>query len=182
VIPAWVADALTLSRALLGALLALVLAQGWLSPAAALLSTAWLTDLADGRVARAAGGPTRLGAFDLAADTLVGIGVLVGLAAGGAFPMPVAAIAILVLGGGYVFLRNEALAMSLQAIGYAAFLWRLWTAGSAWVWIPVLTVAVIAIADRRRFTGNVLPRFFGGLRSALALRRASGSRLPSDGP
>lgn len=180
--PAWVADALTMSRALLGVVLALVLVRGSLTPAAVMLSMAWLTDFADGRVARAARGRTRLGAFDLSADTLVGVGVLVGMAGSGAVPWPVAAIALPVLGGGYVLLRNEALAMSLQAIAYGAFLWRLWTEGSAWVWVPVLTVAVIAILDRRRFTGIVLPRFFGGVRSALALRRGSGFRLPSDRP
>jgi len=181
-VPAWVADALTLTRASLALVLAVVLARGRLAPAAVLLSVAWLTDFADGRVARAGRGRTRLGGFDLSADTLVGAGVLVGLAADGYIPGPVAAAVLLVLGGGFLVLRNEALSMALQAVGYGGFLWRLWTEGSAFVWSPVLTIAAIAVLDRRRFTRIVLPMFFGGMRSALALRRGSGFRLPSDEP
>lgn len=177
--PAWVADALTLTRALLALVLAVVLARGRLAPAAVLLSVAWLTDFADGRVARAGRGRTRLGGFDLPADTLVGAGVLVGLAADGYVPAPVAAAVLLVLGGGFLVLRNEALSMALQAVGYNGLLW---TARSAHLWAPVITIAAIAVLDRRRFTRIVLPGFFGGMRSALALRRGSGFRLPSDEP
>ena len=180
--PAWVADALTLTRASLALVLAVVLARGRLAPAAVLLSVAWLTDFADGRVARAGRGRTRLGGFDLSADTLVGAGVLVGLAADGYIPGPVAAAVLLVLGGGFLVLRNEALSMALQAVGYGGFLWRLWTARSAFLWAPVIIIAAIAVLDRRRFTRIVLPMFFGGMRSALALRRGSGFRLPSDEP
>ena len=180
--PAWLADSLTLTRALLAPVLAVVLARGRLESAAVLLSIAWLSDFADGRVARAGRGRTLLGGFDLSADTLVGAGVLVGLAADGYIPAPVAAAVLLVLGGGFLVLRNEALSMALQAVGYGGFLWRLWTEGSAFVWSPVLTAAAIAVLDRRRFTGIVLPMFFGGVRSALALRRGSGFRLPSDEP
>jgi len=181
-VPAWVADALTLTRASLALVLAVVLARGRLAPAAVLLSVAWLTDFADGRVARAGRGRTRLGGFDLSADTLVGAGVLVGLAADGYIPAPVAAAVLIVLGGGFLVLRNEALSMALQAVGYGGFLWRLWTARSAFLWAPVLAIAAIAVLDRRRFTRIVLPRFFGGVRSALALRRGSGFGLPSDEP
>ncbi|HKZ75617.1 MAG TPA: CDP-alcohol phosphatidyltransferase family protein [Actinomycetota bacterium] len=180
--PAWVADALTFARVLLAPVLAVVLARGRLAPAAVVLSVAWLTDFADGRVARAGRGRTRLGGFDLPADTLVGAGVLVGLAADGYIPAPVAAAVLLVLGGGFLVLRNEALSMALQAVGYGGFLWRLWIQRSAFMWFPVLTIAAIAVLDRRRFTRIVLPGFLDGVRSALALRRGSGFRLPSDEP
>ncbi|MGH2530160.1 MAG: CDP-alcohol phosphatidyltransferase family protein [Actinomycetota bacterium] len=180
--PAWVADALTLTRALLALALAVVLAAGRIAPAAVLLSLAWLTDFADGRVARAGRGRTRLGGFDLPADTLVGAGVLVGLAADGYIPAPVVAAVLVVLGGGFLVLRNEALSMALQAVGYGGFLWRLWTGRNAFLWAPVLTIAAIAVLDRRRFTRIVLPRFFGGMRTALAFRRGSGFRLPNDEP
>ena len=180
--PAWVADALTLARVLLAPVLAVVLAWGRLAPAAVLLSVAWLTDFADGRVARAGRGRTRLGGLDFPADTLVGAGVLVGLAADGYIPAPVAAAVLIVLGGGFLVLRNEALSMALQAVGYGGFLWRLWTQRSAFLWSPVLTIAAIAVLDRRRFTRIVLPGFLDGVRSALALRRGSGFRLPSDEP
>lgn len=180
--PAWLADALTLTRVLLALVLGVVLARGRLAPAAILLSFAWLTDFADGRVARAARGRTHLGGLDLPADTLVGAGVLVGLAADGNIPSPVAAAVLLVLGGGFLVLRNEALSMALQAVGYGAFLWRLWTVRSAFLWAPVITIAAIAVLDRRRFTGIVLPRFFGEMRSVFALRRGSGFRRPNDEP
>ena len=52
------ADLLTVSRAFLALGLALMLAQGRLAWAAVGLSLAWITDLADGRLARAATDPT----------------------------------------------------------------------------------------------------------------------------
>jgi phosphatidylserine synthase len=177
---AWTADGLTASRALLGVALAFLVARGRFEPAAVALSVAWVTDFLDGRVARAASGSTRLGEWDMPADTAVGVGVLVGLGAGGYLPAPIVVAVLLVFGGGFVLLRNDALGMALQAVSYGAFLWHAWTKGAPTRWVPLVTTGAIAILDRRRFTGVVLPQFFAGAGDVLRLRRSSGFRLPED--
>ncbi len=73
------ADVLTAGRMLLALPMGLAAySAGWRATAL-LLSLSWWSDFLDGRLARRAGGSTRLGAWDLAADTLVGAGLLVGV-------------------------------------------------------------------------------------------------------
>lgn len=168
---ALMADVLTGGRIVLAAALAGLLARRNLGAGAVVLAVAWASDAADGRAARASGRPTRLAAWDMRADVAVGIGVLLGLVAGGYLPALVAATALLGLGGGYVLLRNEALGMALQAVGYGALLWRLWADGVPARWVPVATALAIGLVDRERFTRIVLPEFFRGMGAAARLRR-----------
>jgi hypothetical protein len=172
------ADVLTASRAFLALGLAVILAQGRLGWAAVGLSLAWITDVADGRLARAAAEPTRLGDWDFRADVAVGSGVLAGLIIHGYVPRPLAVGLLVLLVGGFVVLRNAALGMSVQAIAYAAFAWRLWVDSVGTRWVPLLVAGTIGIIEWRRLFGEQIPAFLNGWGRALLLRRGVDYRFP----
>jgi phosphatidylglycerophosphate synthase len=136
---------------------------------AVLLSAAWMTDLADGRLARRAASATRLGPWDPIADATVGMGVLVGLIVAGR----VGIVPWLVIGGvlfaGFIVTRNLALGMVVQALAYGLFIVELAIDAPHALWMPGATAAVIGIADAGRFVDEILPNFFSGL--GLAGRR-----------
>jgi phosphatidylglycerophosphate synthase len=172
------ADALTAGRALLGLVLASLVAADRLGAAAVTLGVAWLSDALDGRLARASGGLSRLGNWDFPADVAVGAGILAGLALAGTVPLPLALVILVGLGSAFLALRNPALGMALQASAYGVFLWRLWAERQAAGWIPVVVATGIGLLERRRFVRVVLPAFFRGVASALRLRRHETFRLP----
>jgi hypothetical protein len=158
-----VADGLTAGRALLSVPLAVVAWSGAWTGACLLLAASWWSDLLDGRLARRFGGATRLGRWDLAADTAVGAGLLVGLVGGGHVPAPWWGGAGALFAAGYVGLRNPAPGMLLQAIAYGPTLWFGAVERSPGFGVAVLTIVAIAVVDRARLVGYVLPAFFGGL-------------------
>jgi hypothetical protein len=172
------ADVLTAGRAFLAVGLAVILAQGRLGWAAVALSLAWISDVADGRLARAAAEPTRLGDWDFRADVAVGAGVLAGLIIHGDVLRPVAAAVLILLVGGFVVLRNAALGMSIQAIAYAAFGWRLWVDSVGTRWIPLVVAGTIGVLEWRRLFGEQIPAFLHGWERALLLRRGTDYRFP----
>jgi hypothetical protein len=176
------ADVLTAGRAFLALGLAVILAQGRLGWAAVVLSVAWITDVADGRLARAAAEPTRLGDWDFRADVAVGAGVLAGLIIHGDVPRPLTAGLLVLLVSGFVLLRNAALGMSLQAIAYAAFGWRLWTDSVGSRWIPLVVAGTIGIIEWRRLFREQIPVFLSGWGRAFRLRRGVDYRFPHRGP
>ncbi len=160
---AHLADALTASRVPLGFVLVPVIAgDHWLG-AGILLSIAWWTDFFDGRVAKSTTG-TRLGAWDGYADAMVGAGVLVGVLAGGHVPVLPFAAAGLVFGVVLMATGNFAYGMLLQATGYGPLLFLFAAKSAPALVVAVATIVVIAIADRGRFVGYVLPTFFEGVR------------------
>jgi phosphatidylglycerophosphate synthase len=165
-----IADLLTLVRLAAAPVLTATLAAGRLAPAAALLALGWLTDALDGPAARADGTETRLGRFDLLADTAAGAGALAGLALAGEIPAALAGTLLAVLGTGYLVLRNPALSMALQAIGYAWLLWTLWDQGESAVWLPLVTVAGLLLLLHRRLFQVAIPAFLRGL-ATLGRRR-----------
>lgn len=170
---AFVADALTLGRAVVAAALIPVFGARRTGLGAALLGTAWLSDFFDGRAARASTGRTRLGGVDLWADTLVGAGALLGFVAWGWVP-PVVGFGLgAALIVAFALTRNEAMSMLLQATGYGLVLWRTWRDGStvALAWLLTIIVVVV-IANRRIFWERSLPTFFGGI-AAVFRRRPS---------
>ena len=169
------ADGLTLGRGILALVIGGLVARGQPAGAAVALSAAWFSDALDGRMARASGRKTRLGEWDMPADTAVGAALLVGLWAGGAVPGWLAGGIILIFGGGYVLLRQVALGMVVQAVGYGAFLWHLWSEGQAILWVPAVAALAIGALDRRKLFGVLIPEFLRGLAGAVRLRR--GSRL-----
>ena len=152
------------------------LTAGRLAAAATLLAGAWLTDALDGPAARASELRTRLGRFDLVADTAVGAGVLAGLALAGDVPAGLAWPLLAVLGIGFLVLRNPALSMTLQAAGYAWLLWTLWDENEPAFWLPLGTAAGLLLLLHRRLFRTVIPAFFGGLAS-LTRRRKRFERL-----
>jgi hypothetical protein len=165
-----VADLLTLVRLAAAPTLAVALAAGRLVLAAALLAGAWLTDALDGQAARASGRPTHLGRFDLVVDTAVGAGALVGLTIAGEIHVLLTGALMVVLGSGFLLLRNPALSMALQAVGYAWLLWTLWDEREPAILLPVGAAAGLLLVLHRRLLRVVIPAFLGGVAS-LSRRR-----------
>lgn len=164
-----VADVLTTARLGLALALPVVLGTGRLTVAAVLVSTAWISDILDGRLARSSAGEGRLGRWDLTADTAVGAGVLVGLTVAGELPVWYAVAALLVLGAWFLRTENFAGSMLLQLAGYVPLLWILWSEQTDWWWLPFVTAFLIGIVDWRRlievnirgFLSSVTPRNWG---------------------
>ena len=159
-----IADGCTFGRFLLGAALVPVLGAMRIALGASIVGAAWLMDFLDGRAARASATSSRLGAFDLWADTVVGAGAVLGFVAWGWVPPPVGLSLVVVLVGAFAVTRIEALSMILQAVGYALVLWRVWRDGpaAALAWL-LAVIAVIAFLNRKVLWERSLPTFFGGL-------------------
>lgn len=168
-----IADLLTISRFGIGVALVPVTWTLTLSQAAWLVSSAWVTDVLDGRLARAAGEQGRLGRWDVTADTLVGAGVLIGLAGSGEVPFLYAAGALVIFGG--LFLAgNLAAPMLLQLSGYLPLLAILWTQRpDAW-WVPFLVAALIGVVDWRRLLTVNIPNFVRGVAAVVPGRSRRG--------
>jgi phosphatidylglycerophosphate synthase len=175
---ALLADALTAARAVAGVALAVLVAQGRLAEASLVLAAAWLSDALDGRLARASRRRTRLGPWDMPIDVGVGAGLLVGLGSADAMPAWLAALVLLVLGGGYLALRQPALGMALQAVGYAGFLWRAFEAGVPTRWAPVAVAVAIWLTEWGKFWRVEVPAFLSGIAEAVRLRRGDSLGLP----
>ncbi len=165
---ATIADGLTASRFVLAVAVVPLVASGAWRAAAIVVAVAWWTDFFDGRLARRTTG-TRLGDWDPRADTAVGAGIVIGLAAGGHVP----ALPWLLAGGLfaaiYLFTGNFAFGQLVQALGYGPLLW--FAAGSDAIALGVLagTIAAVGVMDAPRFVSHTLPAFFEGMR----LRRRS---------
>lgn len=156
------ADVLTASRLVCAVALIPMTWALALTPAAVLLSVAWLTDVLDGRIARLAGQEGRLADWDMLIDTAVGAAVLTGLAGAGELPPWLAVV--LVVGLGSLFLAgNLAAAMALQLSGYLPFLAILWVGRPQGWWLPFVTAAVIGVIDWRRLVLINIPNFIRGI-------------------
>lgn len=165
------ADGLTLARLVIAVVLVPVLGAHHAAAAAVLVGAAWLTDFFDGRAARAADGLTRLGAFDLWVDTLVGAGLLLGFVAWGWLPALVGVSLAVVLFAAFAFTRNEALSFLLQAIGYGLLLWRVWRDGPAGALVWMLGIILfLAVVNRRVFLGKAVPTFLNGMAAVFRRR------------
>jgi phosphatidylglycerophosphate synthase len=157
------ADALTVGRVVLAVVLVAVVGSGdrWRT-GAVVLSLAWFTDLADGRLARRAGAGTRFGAWDIYADVTVGAGLVAGLVVARQVA-PVWGVVEALLVVAFAASRNTSFGMIAQAVAYGLFLFELAAVASPGLWIVVGSIAVIAAVDLRRLFGFVLPTFFSGL-------------------
>ncbi len=164
-----IADVLTMSRMVIAVALIPIVWSLSLGLAALMVSIAWLTDLLDGRLARAAGREGRLGSWDLRADTAVGAGLLIGLTGSGTIPIWFSASALILFGG--LFLAgNWAASMLLQLVGYLPLISALWSERPTGWWLPIFTVILIGILDWRRLLVVNIPNFVRGL-SGRAERR-----------
>lgn len=153
------ADGMTILRLFLAVT---VIPFAWaadLGTTGAVVSVAWLTDLADGRLARRSGQSGRLADWDLRADTAVGVGVLIGLTASGLVPvwLPIAVALLL-----WPFSRgNVTAAMLIQLAGFVPLLVLLWVHRPPGWWAPFLTAVLIGSLDWRRLVFVNIPAFLG---------------------
>ncbi len=168
---ATLADALTAVRALIALLLVAMVGQGRLDVAAALLATAWLTDFLDGKSARAATRPSHLGHLDLAVDTLVGAGLMIGLSLGGYVNWGIGLLIVVLLGGGWIALKNTSLSSALQAIAYGWFMWLTYSRAVDGWWLPPAIIAIIATLNWHRFIHDSIPGFFAGIADLFSAAR-----------
>ncbi len=165
------ADVLTVVRLPLAVAIAVTIGLfDGLAVGAVILSVAWLTDYADGRLARRAADPTAFGVWDPIADATVGMGVLVGLIVAGRVGVVPWLVVCIILMAAFLVTRNLALGMVVQAIAYGLLIVELAADAPSALWVPGATAAVIGVADGKRFTEVVLPTFFSGL--GLMRRRA----------
>ncbi len=166
------ADALTLGRMVVAALLVPIVWSGSLTAAALLVSVAWLSDFADGRLARSSEAETQLGNWDLAADTLVGLGLVLGLVGLGVLN-PLVGLGLATILGVLFLVGNVAAGMLLQVLGYGPFLYLLWVNRPPAWWTPFLTAALIAVIDWERLIYINIPAFFRGIAGRFEGRRLS---------
>lgn len=127
-----------------------------------LLAAAWVGDIADGRLARRSGVETRLGAWDMAADTAVGAGLVVGLAGHGTIPWVVGLPALVVFGGLFIA-GNLAASMLLQLVGYLPFLYILWSERPDVWWLPFAAIVFAGLVNWRRLFFVAIPAFLRGV-------------------
>lgn len=171
------ADTLTLVRLAIAAALVFVLAAGWLGPAAVMLVLGWTTDTFDGILARRAPGMTRLGGWDATVDALVGLGLLVGLVAGGYTPA-VWLVPQLTLAALLFFCHSAASGMLLQGIAYGWMLRTLVDETAIGLAVMLAGIAAAAIVHGHRVPRVLLPKFFADV---ARLKRLGPSRPGGDG-
>lgn len=171
------ADGLTATRIALAVAIGILAAERAFEAATISLCVAWITDFLDGRVARRTPEATRLGDYDMAVDTFVGAMLVAGVGVGGIVPAWIAIAALAVFGVGYLVLRQAALSMALQGVGYGALLWQLWAQRNATLWVAVATIVTIAAFEGRKLVRVVLPEFFHGAAETVRFRRADGKGL-----
>jgi len=172
---AWLADALTASRLILAPLLGVLVATQRYSVAVVVLVVAWLTDSLDGACARVAGGGTRLGVWDFRIDLLLGIALLIGLAAAHRIPLWSAALVIFGGAGGVWMLGNPAPGMLLMTVSYLLFFGVLVSDQPPWWWLILVAIPAMVLIERRRTVTIILPAFF---RSMARLGGRSGQTAP----
>lgn len=169
------ADALTAARFVAAVAVVPLLASGRLSLVALLVSLSWLSDLVDGRLARASGHVTRLGPFDLTADTIFGGAIVVGLMAAGHLPLLIGTGSIIVFGGLFIT-GNVAASMILQLTGYIPLLNVLWGEKPAIWWLPYAAAGFAAAIDWRRLVSTNVPAFLDGVLGPLVKGRVASRR------
>jgi len=156
------ADGLTLARLLLAFALIPTAATARYTATSVLVTAAWVSDMLDGRIARAAGVQDRMGRWDLTVDTTVAVALLAGMTAAGEVPV-LFSVAVVVVFGGWFLTGNHAASLLLQLAGYLPLLAILWTRRpDAW-WLPFSAALVIGVVDWRRLFGINIPAFIAGL-------------------
>ncbi len=170
------ADLLTASRLVMGVVAAAALVAEELNLFAILLTTAWATDVFDGRLARASKRKTLFAAADLMVDTWVGACVIVGLALSGRVSPWLAYSGIVALGLAYLWTKNPAVSQVLQGIAYGASLWLIYRSPDTTLAIPLGTLAVLMALEYEKFFNKVLPMFFRGIAAIVKRERYEGPK------
>jgi phosphatidylglycerophosphate synthase len=160
-----IADGLTVLRFVVAIVLIPATWSLSLGVSAWLVSVAWVTDVLDGRLARAVGEEGWMGRWDLTADTAVGAGLLVGLAGSGEIPAWFA-IAVLAILGTLFLLGNFAASMLLQVAAYSSLIILLWSRRPSLWWLPMVAAVMIGIIDWRRLLQVNIPGFLHAFRQS----------------
>lgn len=160
---ATVADSLTASRLLLSVIIGISVAGDRLDLSAVFLVIAWLTDLLDGKAARASTSPTRLGDWDFRVDVTMGVSILVGFVISGRAPVFVVIAAVVLLGLWARIGGNPAPAMLFMAVVYAWYLLTLFVVRPGLWWLPLAGIPVVLALDWQRFFRTIMPAFFSGM-------------------
>jgi cardiolipin synthase len=172
------ADLLTLSRFVLGGIVALLgfsLGEESLPILLTLVLVGWTTDVLDGPMARRAPNPphTWLGDNEALADAALTVGTLIAFSfCGYFFPWPVA-IYLLVCGALVFYTRSMALNMAFISIIHGLTLYVAFYYGGLWGWLVVAWIVLSLILDWRRFSGLVRV-FFRGLADVSRKEEAGG--------
>ncbi len=156
------ADALTTLRLVLAFAVVPLTSTGRWTALSVALSGAWLSDFLDGRLARRAGGGTRLGRWDMPIDTAVGAGLVIGLVLRGTLPEVVGVGALALFGTLYLF-GNVAASMLLQLTGFLPTLVILWEESPTAWWLPFGVIVLVGIFDWRRLLHVNIPAFLRGI-------------------
>lgn len=170
------ADVLTLARFGLAIAAGAAFGVGEVDVGAAIVAAAWWSDLADGRLARRAGGGTRYGHLDLSADLAVMTGAFVGLLVAGHVHVWVAVVGV-VFFAAVVGTRTPAPALLFMGTVDALVLWLLYTEGTWARWPVLLTPIAALMLDGRRLFRVVLPAFFRSAWGLLSGKPIEGSTL-----
>jgi hypothetical protein len=165
------ADALTLARFPLAAIIVWLLSADRSVDAGLVLVLGWASDAADGRLARRADGHTRFGHLDLPADASLGLAVLTGLLFAGDLPTATTLAGSAAFIGLAWLLRNPAPLLLLMGGAYARLLWLLFQDDGPARWAVLVAPIVFLILEGRRLFGVVIPAFLNAAGALLRGRR-----------
>lgn len=164
-----IADLLTIARALLGiviALLGIIGGKDALPLVVVILVLAWLTDLLDGVFARRDPdpAPSRLSGHDAKADMAVGLGVMGYLMFAGYVAMWLGALIILAAIAVRIF-HSRGLAFPFYAISFVFLSVAIWQQQPNLFVIIGAYLLLIAVLRWRRLRDEYLPEFFAAVSS-----------------
>ena len=148
-----VADALTLARMVLVVILLGVGSREGVAalPAVVVLTVAcWVTDVLDGKLARQAAAPTRLGRYDVAADLGLALSLAICLVLWGVLPpAPVVIVVVVatVCTRLFHFLAPQKFAMGMA---YAALIFSVWRLRPGWLWVLVGGLGLLILLNPQR--------------------------------
>lgn len=168
------ADALTLTRGLSGALLVwLGFSSGAPPWALATLVFAWTTDILDGAVARRGANPrrSRVGENDLLFDVGVAVGVWGYLTLAGYVPPLVAGSYLVMAGLPTAYFRSKALAEAAQAVPYAGLVLIGLRDAPLYGMLILAWMGLAVVITWPRFPRRQVSEFLGGMRELLGDRR-----------
>jgi phosphatidylglycerophosphate synthase len=168
------ADALTLTRGLSGALLVwLGWSSGALPWALATLVFAWSADILDGAVARCGANPRRswVGENDLLFDVWVAVGVSGYLTLVGYVPLLVGGSYLVIAWLPAAYLQSKALAEAAQAVPYASLVLIGLRDAPLYGMLTLVWIGLAVVITWPRFPRRQVPEFIGGMRELLGDRR-----------
>ena len=142
------ADTLTGTRLILAVGLLSVVAFDNLNWAAILITLTWIAGFLDGRVMRPSPHPTRMGNWDLRADTTVGIGLLIGL--GIPHHAPWTVILAVMATAAAALIGHPSPAVLTLGFTYIWLIWLLYAQRPPDWWLPLLAAAIIGVAHANR--------------------------------